>query len=286
MTNRLKSMDRSDSEGGWHSPYYAYRLLLLVYVITIYTILYTPLVMIAVLSFNTSEITGFPIKGFSLIWYKAVVSDPALLASFINSLGVATLAATISTTLALLLCLGFRHSFRGKEAVFNLILVPIIIPGIIGGIALLIFFGYLGIRSSLYTTVLAAHVNWALPFAFLTLYPRLHGFDKTLEEAAMDLGASSWQIFSRIVLPIVRPGIIATFLFSFTLSFDEFIRTIFLTGFDRTVPIQLWGMIVDEISPELPAMAVIIILVSAASALVGFAFSARATRRARQGAPE
>ena len=102
----------------------------------------------------------------------------------------------------------------------------------------------------------------------------------------MDLGASSWQIFSRIVLPIVRPGIIATFLFSFTLSFDEFIRTLFLTGFDRTVPIQLWGMIVDEISPELPAMAVIIILVSAASALVGFAFSARATRRAGQGVPE
>jgi len=268
------------------NPYFAYHLLLLIYVVTIYLVLYGPLVMIAVLSFNTSEIVGFPIRGFSLHWYKVVFTSPAMLASLVNSLMLGVVAASISTTLALLFSLAFRHRFPGKELVFNLILVPIIIPGIIGGIALLIFFGYLDIRSSLWTTVLAAHVNWALPFAFLTLYPRLHGFDQTLEEAAMDLGASIWQIFIHIVLPLVRPGIVATFLFSFTLSFDEFIRTVFLTGFDRTVPIQLWSMIVDENAPELPAMAVVIIVISGVSAFLGFTFSNRAARRTSAAAAE
>ena len=162
--------------------------------------------------------------------------------------------------------------------VLNLIFVPIIIPGIIGGIVLLIFFSFLSIPTSLWTTVLVAHVNWALPFAFLTLYPRLHKFDRALEEAAMDLGARPWTIFRRILLPIVKPGLIASALFSFTLSFDEFIRTIFVIGFDRTIPVQFWSMIVDELRPELPAVAVVIIVFSAVVSLVGFAFSNRGRR--------
>jgi ABC-type spermidine/putrescine transport system permease subunit II len=104
----------------------------------------------------------------------------------------------------------------------------------------------------------------------------VHRFDQTLEEAAMDLGAHPRQIFLRIVLPIIRPGIIATALFSFSLSFDEFIRTVFVVGEERTVPVQFWTMIVDRLAPELPAMAVMIILVSMAAALLGFAYAKRA----------
>ena len=150
--------------------------------------------------------------------------------------------------------------------------MPIIIPGIIGGIVLLIFFGYSEIRPSLWSTVLIAHVNWVLPFAFLTLYPRIHGFDKSLEEAAMDLGAKPFNIFFKVIIPIIKPGIIATILFSFSLSFDEFVRTIFVTGFERTIPVQFWGMIVDELAPQLPAMAVIIILISILTSMVGFIY--------------
>jgi ABC-type spermidine/putrescine transport system permease subunit II len=178
--------------------------------------------------------------------------------------------------LALSLALGFRHHFPGKSIVLYLILIPIIIPGIIGGIVLLIFFGYTDIRSSLWTTVLVAHVNWVLPFAFLTLFPRLHGFDRGLEEAAMDLGARPLEIFTKIIFPIVRPGVIATALFSFSLSFDEFVRTIFVTGYQRTIPVQFWGLIVDELAPELPAMAVIIIIISIITSLVGFLYIRRA----------
>jgi ABC-type spermidine/putrescine transport system permease subunit II len=171
--------------------------------------------------------------------------------------------------LALLLALGFRQNFPLKGALFNLVLVPIVMPGIVGGIVLLMFFGYLNLRPSLFTTVLVAHINWVLPFAFLTLYPRVHNFDRALEEAATDLGARSLAF-------------IATALFSFSLSFDEFIRTLFVTGYDRTIPVMFWSMIVDQLAPELPAMAVIIIIVSATTSLLGALASRRTTGRSQQ----
>ncbi|MDH3737730.1 MAG: ABC transporter permease [Alphaproteobacteria bacterium] len=263
-----------------HRPYRGYRTALWIYAGVFYTFLYGPLLMIVLLSFNNSEIVGFPFQGFTTRWYDVVFASPALLKALGNSVGVGILAAAIATTLALSLAMAFRHQFRGKSIVLYLILVPIIIPGIIGGIVLLIFFGFSGVRSSLWTTVLVAHVNWVLPFAFLTLFPRLHGFDRALEEAAMDLGARPWEIFTRIVFPIIRPGVIATALFSFSLSFDEFIRTIFVSGFDRTIPVQFWGLIVDELAPQLPAMAVLIIVISIFSSLVGFYFMRRASRSA------
>lgn len=257
-------------------PYRAWKLALWVYAGTFFFVLYAPLLTIAVLSFSDSEVTGFPLTEFSLRWYRKVLGSPVLLTSFGHSVAVGIASALIATVLALGLSLAFRHDFRGKGMLLNLVLVPMVIPGIIGGIVLLIFFGYAEVRSSLMSTVLVAHVNWVLPFAFLTLYPRVHRFDPTLEEAAMDLGAPPRQIFLRIVLPIIRPGIIATALFSFSLSFDEFIRTVFVVGEERTVPVQFWTMIVDRLAPELPAMAVMIILVSMAVALLGFSYAKRA----------
>ncbi len=272
---------RASKPARTHRPYGGYRTALWIYAGAFYTFLYGPLLMIVFLSFNKSEIVGFPFQGFTIHWYEVVFSSPALLKALGNSLGVGFLAAAIATTLALALAMGFRHQFRGKSLILYLILVPIIIPGIIGGIVLLIFFGFSGVRASLWTTVLVAHVNWVLPFAFLTLFPRLHGFDRALEEAAMDLGARPWEIFTRIVFPIIRPGVIATALFSFSLSFDEFIRTLFVTGFERTIPVQFWGLIVDELAPQLPAMAVIIIVISIFSSFIGFVFMRRASQRAK-----
>lgn len=260
-------------------PYRGWKLALWAYAATFFFVLYAPLLTIAVLSFSDSEVTGFPIIEFSLRWYRKVLGSPVLLTAFGHSVAVGIASAVIATALALGLSLAFRHDFRGKGMLLNLVLVPMVIPGIIGGIVLLIFFGYAEVRFSLMSTVLVAHVNWVLPFAFLTLYPRVHRFDQTLEEAAMDLGAPPRQIFLRIVLPIIRPGIIATALFSFSLSFDEFIRTIFVVGEERTVPVQFWTMIVDRLAPELPAMAVMIILVSMAVALLGFSYAKRADQR-------
>lgn len=257
-----------------------YRIALWTYASVFFVFLYGPLVMIVCLSFNDSRIIGFPWRGFTAKWYEAVARSEPLLAALANSLYVGAVAAVIATTLALLLALAFRHEFRGKRFVLYLIITPIIIPGIVGGIVLLIFFGYMGVRPSLFTTVLVAHVNWVLPFAFLTLYPRLHRFDRTLEEAAMDLGARDWQVFREIVFPIVRPGLIATAAFAFSLSFDEFIRTVFTVGAERTIPVQFYVLIVEELSPELPAMAVVVVLLTIVTSLAGFLFLRRADARA------
>jgi ABC-type spermidine/putrescine transport system permease subunit II len=231
--------------------------------------------MIVVLSFNDSEIVGFPFIGWTTRWYAKVFESPDLVRALANSTIVGSLTATFATVLALLLALSFRHKFLARRVIFQLILLPIVMPGIVGGITLLIFFGYLGIPSSLYTTVLAAHVNWVLPFAFLTIYPRVHGFDRAVEEAATDLGARPIQVFWRVILPILRPALVATAFFSFSLSFDEFIRTLFVTGIDRTIPVAFWGLVVEQLAPQLPAMAVIIIAISIVASLLGFLFSRR-----------
>lgn len=253
----------------------AWRFALAAYTAVFFAILYGPLVIIAILSFNDSEIVGLPLRGMTTQWYEQVAETPALTAALFNSFAVGVLSAIGATALALLLALSFRRGLAGQRVIFQLILLPIILPGIVGGIVLLIFFGYLGLRPSLYTTVLVAHINWVLPFAFLTLYPRVLSLDKSLEDAAMDLGARPVAVFRRVVFPILLPAIAATALFSFSLSFDEFVRTLFVTGFDRTIPVAFWSMIVDEMRPELPAMAVCIVLISVVVSSVGFVLSRR-----------
>ena len=227
------------------------------YVITFFVVLYGPLLILVAFSFNDAEVVALPFRGFTLKWYWAIFAMPELVSSLVNSFVLGAIAGAIATALALGLALGFRRDFRLKPLLLRLILVPIIVPGIIGGVVLLLFFGYFGMPFGLYTTVLIAHINWTLPFAFLTLYPRLHRFDRSIEEAAMDLGARPFTVFRRIVLPMIKPALYATFLFSFTLSFDEFIRTIFVLGGERTVPVHVWSLVIGEIAPFLPAVGVV-----------------------------
>jgi ABC-type spermidine/putrescine transport system permease subunit II len=111
----------------------------------------------------------------------------------------------------------------------------------------------------------------------------VHAFDRSLEEAAMDLGARRVEVLRYVIMPIIRPALIATFLFSFSLSFDEFIRTLFVSGYERTIPVMFWTMVVDELAPQLPAMAVLIILISALTSLVGALAATRAGRSAPSG---
>jgi ABC-type spermidine/putrescine transport system permease subunit II len=252
-----------------------WRVALILYTAAFYLFLYGPIAIIIALSFNESETTGLPFLGLTTHWYRVVFSRPDLMAALFNSISLGILSGALATVIAFLLGLAFRRGFFGQRAVLGLVLLPIMMPGIIGGIVLLIFFGYLGIRPGLYTTVLVAHVNWVLPFVFLTLNARLQGLDRAVEEAAADLGARTHQVMWRVILPIIRPALIATLLFSFSLSFDEFIRTLFVIGYDRTIPVVFWIAIVERLAPELPAMAVITILISTACSLLGFAFSAR-----------
>ncbi len=251
-------------------------ILLWAYAITIYLFLYAPVLTVIVLSFNDSHIVGLPLHGFTTRWFLVVFTRPELVAALTNSIVLGIVSATIGTALATLLALAYRHPFTGNGALFYLIIAPIILPSVVVGVILLVFFGLLKIPLSLWTTALVAHVTWVLPFSFLSLYPVMHRFDRSLEEAAGDLGATRAVVFRRILFPLIRPGIIAAWLFAFSLSFDEFIRTLFLTGFERTLPVQFWYMIVESLSPEAPAMAVVIILISVATSLAGAMLSRRA----------
>jgi ABC-type spermidine/putrescine transport system permease subunit II len=260
---------------GWER---ARRAALTGYAALFYGFLYLPILLLILLSFNDSQVIGLPFQRPTLRWYEEVFGSPALLRAIGNSVLLGAVSAAIATTLALLLALAFRAEFPLKGLLMKVLLLPILIPGIVGGILYLIYFGVAGVPVGLWTAALPAHVTWVLPFAFLTLYPRLHGFDRSLEEAAMDLGAPPLTVFRRILLPLIRPGLVATAMFAFTLSFDEFIRTLFVAGNDRTVPVHLWTLLSDQMAPFLPAVGVVVMAVSVLVSLLGFAASARAGR--------
>jgi ABC-type spermidine/putrescine transport system permease subunit II len=245
------------------------------YAALFYAFLYVPVAVLIVLSFNDSPAMGFPLLGLTPRWYGTVLADRELAAALVHSLLVGAASATIATALALLIGLGLRREFPLKSLVFPVILVPLVMPGIVSGILLLVFAGLAGVPFGLWTTVLPAHVTWVLPFAFLTLQPSVQRLDSSLEEAAMDLGARPGQVFRTVILPILRPAVLATLLFSFTISFDEFVRTLFVISSDRTVPTYLWVLIVERTAPFLPAVGVVLMILSTSIAASGFLLGRR-----------
>lgn len=252
---------------------------LVFYVVLFFCALYLPILLLMFLSVNNSDVMSASFQGFTWRWYQTVAASEGLLRSIFNSMAIGLLSSAIATAIAVMLALGFRHEFRFKSLLMQVILLPILIPGVVAGVVYLMFFGYAGISPGLWTTVLPTHVTWVLPFAFLTIFPRIHGLDRSLEEAAMDLGATRPMVFRRVVLPLIQPGIIATVLFGFTLSFDEFIRSFFVVGRERTVPVYLWDLLSDQMAPYLPAVGVVVTVISVVASLLGFIVSAWAGRR-------
>jgi spermidine/putrescine transport system permease protein len=224
--------------------------------------LYLPIVTIAVLSFNDSTAFALPWHGFTTRWYARAVTNPALFQAFRNSvllgLGTGVAAMILGTAMAL----AYRASFWGKSFVLGLILLPVMTPPIVHGVALAMFWRLNDMPLSLYGSTFVGHLSFVMPFVFLTIFPRIHRFDKAIEEAAMDLGASRSVTFWRITFPLMRPGIVAGGVLAFTLSFDEFMRTLFLTSDQLTLPLFLWSMVNNDPSPQSTAVATLIALFS------------------------
>jgi spermidine/putrescine transport system permease protein len=246
------------------------------YAALFFAFLYVPILVLVALSFNASPVTGFPLRGFTLDWYEEAFAGGVLLTALWNSMKVGLASAFTGTALALMVVLGMRSRFRLRGAILPVLLMPIVMPGIVTGIVMLVFFGLMNWRYGLWPAAYIVHVTWVLPFAFLTLYPRMHKLDRSIEEAAMDLGATPLKVFQRIILPLIRSGVIATFMFAFTLSFDEFIRTVFVSGSQRTIPVHLWVLVTEQAAPFLPAVGVIIMVLTLSVASLGFAVSSRA----------
>lgn len=214
-----------------------------VYFAVLVSFLYLPIVLLIIFSFNNSHLMIFPLKGFTLKWYQALAEATELLKAARNSLVLGLAASLVATTLGTMAALGVvRFQFPGKGLFLAVSSMPLVIPYVVLGVALLILFGSLGIPLSLWTVGIG-HVIINIPYVMLIVAARLIGFPANLEEAAMDLGATYWGTLVRVTIPVCMPAILAAFLTSFTTSFDEFAVSFFLVGRQATLPIYLYSQL-------------------------------------------
>ena len=238
----------------------------------VYAFLYAPIAVLVLFSFNQTSQTAVW-QGFTLEWYRLLMRDEVILASVRNSLVAGlttTVVATIVGTLAAL-ALG-RSEFRGKGLTRNLLYLPIIVPEIVIGAALVTFFGAARLRLSMLTVVIA-HVVFSVSYVTIVVRARLSGVDRSLEEAAQDLGARPLSTFFRVTLPLILPGVAAGALLVFTVSVDDYVITSFVAGVgSTTLPLQIYSMLKVGVTPEVNAvstllLAVTIVLILAAQRL-------------------
>lgn len=233
------------------------------YALAYLAFLYVPVLFLPLFSFNDSNYIAFPLQGFTTEWYRQMLGHEAMWASLANSLKVGAAASVLGTILGVFGAKAVtRYHIPGKKPLVFVIMLPLVIPGILLGVALLILLSRMGVTLSLYTVTMG-HVLIVTPFAMATLIPRFEGFDKAMEEASADLGANAWWTFWRVTLPMVLPGVVASLLLCFTISFDEFIIAFMLTGTEPTLPIFMYGQLrfPDRLPPVL-ALGSIIIFVS------------------------
>ncbi len=213
------------------------------YTIAYLAFIYIPVLFLPLFSFNDSIYIAFPLKGFTLEWYEQMINSKALVAALMNSLKVGVVVSILSTILGTLAAKAVtRYRMPGRGPVVGFIMIPLVIPLIIMGIALLVLANMAGVALSLFT-IGVAHMLICVPFSMLVMISRLEGFDKNMEEAAQDLGENPWWTFWRVTFPLALPGLIASLLLCFTISFDEFILAFFLAGTEVTMPIYIWSQL-------------------------------------------
>jgi len=253
---------------GWHAA-------------AVFAFLYLPIATLIVYSFNGQGVGGFPPSHFTLNWYRILFADDAIWTSVANSLLVAGAAVAISLVFGIPAALALdRANFPGKTLFRRLVLLPLILPGIITGLSLLMLFREAGVRLSLVTIILG-HGTALISVATTEVFAGLQKLDRAQEEASLDLGANYWQTFWRVTLPNLRLSIIGAALLIFTLSMDEIAVSFFLIGRDNTLPLEIWGRLRRGITPEINAISTIIFVFSLIAIVLWYRLRARA-----EGQPE
>ena len=228
----------------------------------VFVFFYLPIAIMVLFSFNQSKL-NIVWTGFTLEWYAALWSDAVLVRTLKNSLIVAT-ATTIASVI-----LGtaggwllHRYRYRASSLLETLVFLPMIVPEVILGVSLLILFVTIGLQLG-YTTIVISHVTFCFPFVMAAVQARLAGLDPSLEEAALDLGATPLQAFTKVLVPYLMPAIISGALMSFTLSLDELIVTYFTASAStRTLPLEIFGRVKKGLDPSLNAISTVFILVT------------------------
>ncbi len=253
MTKPIRAAKRMGDPGG----------LLGAFAVAYLLFLYLPVLFLPIFSFNDSIFVAFPLKGFTTKWYEQAFADDNMLRALTASLQVGAAASIVATILGLLGAKAItRYRMPGQSLVTGTIMLPLFIPEIILGIALLILVNSLSIPLSLFSITIG-HIMLCTPFAMAVLTSRLDGFDKSLEEASMDLGETPWMTFWRVTFPLVAPGIVSSLLLSFIVSFDEFLLSFFLQGQQPTLPVFIWSQLrFPNKLPSVLALGAVILVVS------------------------
>lgn len=248
--------------------------------IMVFGFLYLPIVTLIVYSFNGSGVGGFPPRNLTLDWYRILFVDDAIWASVVNSLLVAAAAVTISLAFGIPAALALdRANFPGKALFRRLVLLPLILPGIITGLSLSMFFHETDIKLSLITIILG-HGTALISVATTEVFAGLQKLDRAQEEASLDLGANYWQTFWRVTIPNLQLAIIGAALLIFTLSLDEIAVSFFLIGRDNTLPLEIWGRLRRGITPEINAISTIIFVFSLLAIVTWYRLRVRAEGKA------
>lgn len=224
--------------------------------------LYLPIAVLFVFSFNASRLSA-SWQGFTLKWYTMLAGDQALLAATWNSLFIAFVSTAIATGLGVGAALGIeRLPLRRQQVVEGAMLLPLVIPEVMMGVALMLFFVIVKWPLGIWTIIIG-HVAFNLPVVMVIIRARLRKLDPRLEEAAYDLGATTWQTFRRVTLPLLQPAILGAVLMAFTISLDDFIVTFFTAGpGSTTLPLKVYSMIKSGVSPEINALSAMLVLIS------------------------
>lgn len=252
---------------------------LFTYAIIYLVFLYAPVLLLPVFAFNDSAIIALPLSGFTFHWFGLLWKTEALHEAFYNSMIIAITTAIGSTLLGIFAArASARYDFIAKKGIMGFVMLPLVLPEIIVGVALLVVMSQMGLALSSWTVVIG-HILICTPFSIAILSSSFNNMDQSLEEASMDLGENQIGTFFRVILPLVAPGIISSLLIAFTISLDEFIIAFFLTGTDVTLPVYIWGQL--RFPARLPAvmsLGFLMVILSFALLLAAEYFRRRANR--------
>lgn len=237
------------------------RWVLGIFSLLVFAFVYLPIALVVITSFNQATITTLPIEQLDTRWYRELFEDTKTLQSLWTSLQVGVISTAVATALGLLSALAIvRHNFHGKSLFMLLTVMPMLAPGIIMGVSLLLFARFVGFQTG-FVAVMLGHVLLSLPYCTFILISSLARFDRSLEEAARGLGAGELSVLWRVTLPGIAPGIIGAALFAFTISIGEFVVSFFLTSAGTTtLPIRIYSIVKVGITPEINAVSTLILV--------------------------
>ena len=263
---------------------YAGRWWMRLFLAAFFALLYAPIIALMAFSFNDSR-RNIVWRGFTTKYYAKAMQNDSLVEAFVNSLSIAFASMVFSVLLGALTAVAlWRFRFPCRAAAEGVLFLPVVIPEICLGVALLVFFNQWWPRDLQWPfnlgNIIIAHITFTFPFVAIIVRGRLAGVNRELEKAAMDLGASEWRAMRDVLLPQIRPSLVAGALIAFTLSLDDFVITYFTSGPDSiTLPVKINSMVRFSVTPEVNAASTVLILITAAAALLAMRFQNRERKK-------